>query len=99
MQKHRQISNAHKLSVSSFDEQASKRTSTSEAFQAPEHEGWLHKQSDKYKTWNKRWFVLKGSNLFYFKSPKVSFTDTQKYYSVTQISYVYYIGCTYERHY
>lgn len=65
-----QISNAHKLSVSSFDEQASVRTSTTEAFQAPEHEGWLHKQSDKYKTWNKRWFVLKGSNLFYFKSPK-----------------------------
>ncbi|ORY93998.1 hypothetical protein BCR43DRAFT_461404 [Syncephalastrum racemosum] len=35
-------------------------------------EGWLHKQGDKYKTWNKRWFVLKGSNLFYFKSPKDS---------------------------
>lgn len=34
-------------------------------------EGWLHKQGDKYKTWNKRWFVLKGSNLFYFKNPKV----------------------------
>ncbi|KAI8098777.1 uncharacterized protein BX664DRAFT_271602 [Halteromyces radiatus] len=45
------------------------RPSTDE-FQAPEHEGWLHKQSDKYKTWNKRWFVLKGTNLFYFKSPK-----------------------------
>jgi hypothetical protein len=37
----------------------------------PDMEGWLHKQGDKYKTWNKRWFVLKGSNLFYFKSPKV----------------------------
>ncbi|CAO3591763.1 unnamed protein product [Absidia cylindrospora] len=37
---------------------------------APDMEGWLYKQSDKYKTWNKRWFVLKGSNLFYFKSPK-----------------------------
>ncbi|ORZ05413.1 hypothetical protein BCR42DRAFT_384537 [Absidia repens] len=36
----------------------------------PDMEGWLHKQGDKYKTWNKRWFVLKGSNLFYFKSPK-----------------------------
>ncbi|KAI7889824.1 uncharacterized protein EV154DRAFT_445700 [Mucor mucedo] len=64
-----QISNAHKLSVSSFEE-PSARTSTSDAFQAPEHEGWLHKQGDKYKTWNKRWFVLKGTNLFYFKSPK-----------------------------
>ncbi|KAI8336561.1 hypothetical protein BC941DRAFT_471102 [Chlamydoabsidia padenii] len=36
----------------------------------PDMEGWLHKQGDKYKTWNKRWFVLKGANLFYFKSPK-----------------------------
>ncbi|KAF7730053.1 polar growth protein [Apophysomyces ossiformis] len=36
----------------------------------PDIEGWLHKQSDKYKTWNKRWFVLKGSNMFYFKGPK-----------------------------
>ncbi|KAI8339971.1 hypothetical protein BC941DRAFT_500569 [Chlamydoabsidia padenii] len=37
---------------------------------APDMEGWLYKQGDRYKTWNKRWFVLKGSNLFYFKSPK-----------------------------
>lgn len=37
----------------------------------PDMEGWLHKQGDKYKTWNRRWFVLKGPNLFYFKSPKV----------------------------
>lgn len=37
----------------------------------PDMEGWLHKRGDKYKTWNRRWFVLKGSNLFYFKNPKV----------------------------
>ncbi|KAG1056800.1 hypothetical protein G6F43_001327 [Rhizopus delemar] len=61
--------NTHKLSVSPFEE-SSGRASTTESFVAPEHEGWLHKQSDKYKTWNKRWFVLKGTNLFYFKSPK-----------------------------
>lgn len=36
----------------------------------PDMEGWLHKQGCKYKKWNKRWFVLKGPNLFYFKSPK-----------------------------
>lgn len=36
----------------------------------PDMEGWLHKQGDRYKTWNKRWFVLKGANLFYFKSPR-----------------------------
>ncbi|KAI8638759.1 hypothetical protein BD408DRAFT_422512 [Parasitella parasitica] len=67
-----QIPTAHKLSVTSVDNPLdnTNRQSTTEAFQAPEHEGWLHKQSDKYKTWNKRWFVLKGLNLFYFKSPK-----------------------------
>lgn len=37
----------------------------------PDMEGWLYKQGDKYKNWNKRWFVLKANNLFYFKSPKV----------------------------
>ncbi|CAO3600571.1 unnamed protein product [Absidia cylindrospora] len=57
-----------KLSMASIDS-AVQRISTDE-FQAPEHEGWLHKQGDRYKTWNKRWFVLKGTNLFYFKSPK-----------------------------
>ncbi|KAI9266004.1 hypothetical protein BY458DRAFT_215323 [Sporodiniella umbellata] len=36
----------------------------------PDMEGWLYKQGDRYKNWNKRWFVLKSSNLFYFKSPK-----------------------------
>lgn len=39
--------------------------------ETPDMEGWLYKQGDKYKTWNKRWFVLKANNLFYFKSPKV----------------------------
>ena len=43
-----------------------------EATASPEMEGWLYKQGDKYKTWNKRWFVLKTNNLFYFKSPKVT---------------------------
>lgn len=38
----------------------------------PDMEGWLYKQGCKYKKWNKRWFVLKGPNLFYFKSPKVT---------------------------
>lgn len=37
----------------------------------PECEGWIYKQSDRYKTWNKRWFVLHGTNLFYFKNSKV----------------------------
>ncbi|KAI7906384.1 uncharacterized protein BX663DRAFT_427304 [Cokeromyces recurvatus] len=36
----------------------------------PDMEGWLYKQGDKYKNWNKRWFVLKAYNLYYFKNPK-----------------------------
>ncbi|KAI8055602.1 uncharacterized protein B0P05DRAFT_560663, partial [Gilbertella persicaria] len=36
----------------------------------PDMEGWLFKQGCRYKKWNKRWFVLKGPNLFYFKSPE-----------------------------
>ncbi|KAI8149823.1 hypothetical protein BJV82DRAFT_584771 [Fennellomyces sp. T-0311] len=59
------VNATRKLSVASVDQQYAQ-----DAFQAPEHEGWLHKQGDKYKTWNKRWFVLKGPHLFYFKSPK-----------------------------
>ena len=38
----------------------------------PDTKGWLYKQGCKYKQWNKRWFVLKGIHLFYFKSPEVS---------------------------
>lgn len=66
---------------------------------APDMEGWLYKQASKYKKWNKRWFVLKGPNLFYFKSPKVRLslycvTDTkyhigysnEGYYQFTRIS-------------
>ncbi|KAK4512339.1 uncharacterized protein ATC70_003037 [Mucor velutinosus] len=48
----------------------SEDVSLSEVTAAPDMEGWLYKQGDKYKTWNKRWFVLKANNLFYFKSPK-----------------------------
>ncbi|KAG0797336.1 hypothetical protein G6F26_001545 [Rhizopus arrhizus] len=43
---------------------------THETSLIPDMEGWLYKQGDRYKNWNKRWFVLKGNNLFYFKSPK-----------------------------
>ncbi|KAI9027217.1 hypothetical protein CLU79DRAFT_740869 [Phycomyces nitens] len=54
----------------SVDSLAAGRPSLDAGTKVPEHEGWLYKQSDRYRTWNKRWFVLKGANLFYFKGPK-----------------------------
>ncbi|KAL1915163.1 uncharacterized protein VTP21DRAFT_7644 [Calcarisporiella thermophila] len=36
----------------------------------PDYEGWLRKQGGRYKTWSTRWFVLKGSDLYYMKNPK-----------------------------
>ncbi|KAI7872972.1 hypothetical protein BDF14DRAFT_1750780 [Spinellus fusiger] len=41
---------------------------SSESKTMPEMQGWLHKQSERYRTWNKRWFALRGSNLFYYKA-------------------------------
>eukprot|EP00767_Chilomastix_cuspidata_P003086 gnl/Chilomastix_cuspidata/3207.p1 GENE.gnl/Chilomastix_cuspidata/3207~~gnl/Chilomastix_cuspidata/3207.p1 ORF type:complete len:196 (-),score=8.61 gnl/Chilomastix_cuspidata/3207:83-670(-) len=31
-------------------------------------EGWLTKEGGSWKSWKKRWFVLKDSTLYYFKS-------------------------------
>ena len=54
---------------SSMDIYSTRNTNEDSAI-TPDMEGWLYKQGCKYKKWNKRWFVLKGPNLFYFKSPK-----------------------------
>lgn len=37
----------------------------------PEMEGYLVKMGGSIKTYKKRWFVLKGNTLYYFKSQKV----------------------------
>ncbi|KAF1796268.1 hypothetical protein FB192DRAFT_1467096, partial [Mucor lusitanicus] len=57
---------AHRSSMEIY----STRTTDETGAVTPDMEGWLYKQGCKYKKWNKRWFVLKGPNLFYFKSPK-----------------------------
>ncbi|KAF2068090.1 hypothetical protein CYY_010584, partial [Polysphondylium violaceum] len=33
-----------------------------------DREGWLTKQGGSIRTWRRRWFVLKGKKLFYFKN-------------------------------
>lgn len=32
-------------------------------------EGWLVKQGGKYKTWKKRWFILRSNHISYHKDP------------------------------
>lgn len=36
----------------------------------PDKDGWLTKQGGSIKTWKRRWFVLKGQNIYYFKTNK-----------------------------
>ncbi|KAL3068458.1 hypothetical protein niasHT_030749 [Heterodera trifolii] len=38
-------------------------------FQQSEKQGWLEKQGSRYKTWNRRWFLLANRCLYYFESP------------------------------
>ena len=35
-----------------------------------EHAGWLRKEGLKWRTWKRRWFVLKQQCLFYFDQPR-----------------------------
>ncbi|GAA5962155.1 hypothetical protein JCM21900_006986 [Sporobolomyces salmonicolor] len=34
----------------------------------PDHSGWMRKKGEKYNTWKQRFFVLKGTYLYYLKS-------------------------------
>ncbi|CAM6020712.1 unnamed protein product, partial [Sphagnum balticum] len=38
----------------------------------PERSGWLMKQGEYFKTWRRRWFVLKQGRIFWFKDNYVS---------------------------
>ena len=38
----------------------------------PDHSGYLKKKGDRYGSWKMRFFVLKGSHLYYMKSETVS---------------------------
>mmetsp|Transcript_28886 Transcript_28886/g.53073 ORF Transcript_28886/g.53073 Transcript_28886/m.53073 type:complete len:137 (-) Transcript_28886:749-1159(-) len=43
-----------------------------EFWHSPERCGWLNKQGDYIKTWRRRWFVMKGGKIFWFKSEIVT---------------------------
>ena len=34
----------------------------------PDHNGWMMKKGERYNTWKLRYFVLKGSHLYYLES-------------------------------
>jgi len=36
----------------------------------PDKDGWLTKQGGSFKSWKRRWFILKGDTLFYFKTQR-----------------------------
>jgi hypothetical protein len=38
----------------------------------PDNSGWMRKKGEKYNTWKQRFFVLKGTYLYYLKSEQVS---------------------------
>ncbi|KAH8974236.1 hypothetical protein BDL97_01G091200 [Sphagnum fallax] len=38
----------------------------------PERSGWLMKQGEYFKTWRRRWFVLKQGRIFWFKDNYLS---------------------------
>lgn len=42
-----------------------------QTFYNPEREGYLAKQGGRVKTWKRRWFILTGNCLYYFKTPTV----------------------------
>ena len=45
----------------------------------PDHSGWMRKKGENYPTWKMRYFVLKGTNLYYLKSETVrSHADISK---------------------
>jgi len=44
----------------------------SNSFFNPERDGYLVKQGGRIKTWKRRWFVLTGNCLYYFKDPAVT---------------------------
>ena len=37
----------------------------------PDHSGWMRKKGDRYNNWKSRFFIIKGSHMYYLKSDSV----------------------------
>jgi hypothetical protein len=48
----------------------------------PDHAGWMRKKTDKYNNWKVRYFILKGSHLYFLRSSSESETRIKGYVRV-----------------
>ena len=60
---------------------------TIKSLAVPEHEGWMTKQGGSFKSWKRRWFILKGNTLYYFKASRPE-TEMQGCIELTPASFV-----------
>jgi hypothetical protein len=37
----------------------------------PDHTGWMRKRGDRYNTWKRRYFILKGQHLYFLRSDNI----------------------------
>ncbi|KAH9939312.1 uncharacterized protein BXZ73DRAFT_43776 [Epithele typhae] len=48
----------------------------------PDHNGWMRKKSERYNSWKLRYFVLKGSHLYWLRSNNRSETKIKGYLNI-----------------
>lgn len=60
---------------------------TIKSLAVPEHEGWMTKQGGSVKSWKRRWFILKGAKLYYFKANRPE-TEMQGLIELTPTTFV-----------
>lgn len=68
---HHPTSSPSSSSNASSTSSANSITSTGGKIRAPDHMGWMNIQGDgPFRTWKRRWFLLKDSRLYYAKGPR-----------------------------
>ncbi|KAH3889683.1 hypothetical protein DPMN_013745 [Dreissena polymorpha] len=60
----------------------------------PEREGYLLKKGDFHRSYQKRWFVLKGNLLFYFEK-RIDKDPIGKFHSVVSFNSYFYSRVSY----